>query len=152
MSPRAGLAGPAFPARAAGRFLEQQSTEPALRQPQQEHHVEPEQQQRLPGFEYTPIPEPERSRPRRARSGVSRARHDEAGAWCTPGAAPVLALTGDRRRVRLDNLFTQGHCHLTSRAVIKSGLQFVKQFRVPIQQPKQIGHGRQRSSYPALIA
>ena len=52
-------------ARVAWRFLEQQPEEPALREPQREHHREPEQQQRVPCGPHARGPEPAASRRRR---------------------------------------------------------------------------------------
>ena len=53
--------------RVARRLLEQQTKEPPVRQPQQELHREPEQQQRVPYCQHAPLPEPASSRGRRER-------------------------------------------------------------------------------------
>ena len=71
------LAGPLSSSRSPGRFVEQQTEERALRQPQQERHREPEQQQRFSYFQHAFMPEPARLRMRREREGASRAGHDE---------------------------------------------------------------------------
>ena len=61
-----GLAAPLIPG-VARRFLEQQTDEPPVRQPQQELAREPEQQQRVPYSQHAPSPEPACSRTRRER-------------------------------------------------------------------------------------
>ena len=60
-----GLAAPLIP-RVARRFLEQKTEEPPVRQPQQEHCREPQQQQRLPYCPHAPSPEAAPSRGGRA--------------------------------------------------------------------------------------
>ena len=67
--------GPGHPRpRFAGRFVEQQTQEPPLGEPQQEHHRQTEQQQRLPCGPHAQLPEPATSRGGRAsgeRPGVA---------------------------------------------------------------------------------
>ena len=72
-------------ARVAWRFLEQQTEEPALREPQQEHHREPEQQQRVPCGPHAQRPEPAASRRRRVRD-------ERPGRVMMSGPAPCLLL------------------------------------------------------------
>ena len=72
-------------ARVARRFLEQQPEEPPLREPQQEHHREPERQQRVPRGPHAQGPEP--AVPRHPRE-----RDERPGRVMMSGTAPRLLL------------------------------------------------------------
>lgn len=71
------LTDPIGPPGSPGRFLEQQSEEPALREPQQERAGQSQQQYRLPPLEYAPKwPEPRRPWTSRERLEASRVLHE----------------------------------------------------------------------------
>ena len=78
----------------ARRLLEQQTEEPPLGQPQQEHPRQSEHQQRIPHCPHARPPEPPASWGGRVRTGASRDGHDESRA--RRPSCPALAGEGRR--------------------------------------------------------
>ena len=111
-----GLTAP-LKARFARRLLEQQTGEPPLREPQQELHRKPQQQQRVSRIPHVRSPEPVSPGGRRARKRASRGGHDEPRpgvflARSSPGrdAGPFLAGSG----VDPGNIWRLHGCRLSS--------------------------------------
>ena len=92
-----GLTGPQ-PPRGSRRLLEQQCRERRPRRAQQEPRRQPERQQRFSCGEHAPPPEPARPRPRRERTGASRAGHDESAPLKESGGVTAGARPGPRGR------------------------------------------------------